>query len=104
MDGVGDKGITASRQQGGPMRYINCGVMDAVSRERILTKKRLKELAVLEPARLLFDPTSIYEKQGVIRGDTVPADVHLSVCGPDPYCNRTWWAQIELKDGKLVLI
>jgi hypothetical protein len=81
------------------MRYVNCGVMHAVTHKRIPTKKRLKGLAASEPAQLLFDPTSIYDKQGMIRGDTVPPDVRLSACGPDPYSDRKWWAQIELKDG-----
>jgi hypothetical protein len=85
------------------MRYINCGVSDVVSGERIRTKKRLKELAATEPAQLLFDPTSIFDKQGKIRGDAVPTDVSLSVCGPDPYSTRKWWAQVKLKDGKLVV-
>jgi hypothetical protein len=83
------------------MRYINCGVSDTVSGERIRTKKHLKELAASEPAQLLFDPTSVFDKQGSIRGDTVPADASLSVCGPDPYNERKWWAQVTLKDGKL---
>jgi hypothetical protein len=82
------------------MQYIDCGVFDAVTRKRI-TRKRLRELATSEPAQLLFDPTSIYHKQGAIRGDAIPPDVTLSVCGPDPYTNRRWWAQVTLVDGKL---
>jgi hypothetical protein len=84
--------------------YINCGALDAVTRERIPSKKRLKELAANEPAQLLFDPTSIYDRQGMMRGDTVPVGVHLSVCGPDPYRARRWWVQVTLKDGKLSVI
>jgi hypothetical protein len=83
------------------MRYVNCGVLDAVTRERITRKKRLRELAPSVPTQLLFDPTSIYDKQGLIRGDSVPPGVTLSVCGPDPYTNRRWWVQVTLKDGKL---
>jgi hypothetical protein len=83
------------------MQYINCGALDAVTRERITRKKRLRELAASEPAQLLFDPTSIFDRQGAIRGDTVPPGGTLSVCGPDPYTNRRWWAQVTLRDGKL---
>lgn len=83
------------------MKHINCGVLDAVTRERITRKKRLKVLAASEPAQLLFDPTSFYDQQGPIRGDSVPPDIILSVCGPDPYTNRRWWAQVTLGTGKL---
>lgn len=83
------------------MQYINCGALDAVTRERITRKKRLRELAASEPAQLLFDPTSIFDEQGSIRGDSVPPYVTLSVCGPDPYTNQRWWAQVMLRNGKL---
>jgi hypothetical protein len=83
------------------MQYIDCGALDAATMKRITRKKRLKELAAREPAQLLFDPTSIYHKEGPIRGDAIPPDVTLSVCGPDPYTNRRWWAQVTLVDGKL---
>lgn len=85
------------------MRYINCGVLDAVTRERITRKKRLKELAASVPAQLLFDPTSIYDQQCLIRGGSVLPGIILSVCGPDPYTNRRWWAQVRTKDDKLVV-
>lgn len=85
------------------MKYINCGVLDAVTRKRITRKKRLRELAPSEPAQLLFDPTNIFDEQGSIRGDSVPPYVALSVDGPVPYTNRRRWGQVRIKDDKLVV-
>lgn len=84
------------------MQFINAGARDAVGRERIPTKKRLKEMAA-EPGSLVFDPTSLFDKRGEIRGDSIPPGVTLSVCGPDPYKHRRWYASVTAKDGKLVV-
>lgn len=63
------------------MQFINVGVRDAVSRELIPSKKRLGEMAA-EPGSLTFDPTSLFDKQGEIRGGSAPPGMTLSVCGP----------------------
>lgn len=87
------------------MTYVNVGVWSTDTGDRIPTKKALKLALVEQPAAVVFDKTSMLDSSGLpekIHGDSIPDGVKLSVCGPDPYTKRNWWATVEKKpDGSL---
>lgn len=82
------------------MSYYNCGAsQDDV---RIPTKKALKEAMATAPEEVLFDGTaSAFQSVEGYRGNELDPDVKLTVCGPDPYYRRNWWATVELVGGKV---
>lgn len=94
--------------------YVNCGALVVVGEkaQRIKTKAKLKELIDLRDRRginieLGFDQTAIVHS-GHVPGTATLEDlkegVILSVCGPDPYTDRRWYAQVlRNKDGKVVV-
>jgi hypothetical protein len=77
------------------MQYVNGGVYGAK------TKTALKS-AVRNGWPIVFYGTSELGPQWEGNVGDVPEGVSLSVCGPDPYTDRRWWAQISRsKDGKV---
>ena len=80
------------------MSYVNCGAY--VNGERPKSKKALKE-AIKDPASVYFDPTSMFDNQTMIHGDQIPNGVSLSVCGPDPYNSRKWYATVTTVNGNV---
>lgn len=77
------------------MTYVNVG---ALSRDgvRYPSKKALREALKADPSEVIFDPTSILGPiTESICGDSIPQGVKLSVCGPDPYESRKWFATAE---------
>lgn len=83
------------------MSFINVGARTNTG-EDFKSKKALKEALKNAPETVVFFTTSAFEAShawiattpGVIR----PADT-LSICGPNVYKNRKWYA--NYKDGKL---
>jgi hypothetical protein len=77
------------------MSYINVGAFTR-NGQRVPSKKALKELLKADPSDVLFDPTSLFGDQAVICGDDLSANgAKLTVCGPDPYLRRSWFATVE---------
>lgn len=83
--------------------FINVGALTSDAR-RVSTKKQLKELC--ESGEVAFDQTG-FPLSGLLPGTIVPEDMKsgiiLSVVGPDPHAKRNWYANVELKGGKLVV-
>lgn len=79
------------------MSYVNVGV------KGLKTKKALKEAVKADPSKVYVFGTGGFvgpTYDGIV--SSMPANVKLSVCGPDPYNDRRWWATIERKaDGTI---
>jgi hypothetical protein len=79
------------------MSYINVGALDA-NGMRFKTKKALKEACASAPESVGFDCTDFlgpYQGMTFTSDDPQPYKVKLSVCGPDPYSERKWYATAE---------
>jgi hypothetical protein len=84
--------------------YINVGAYS--DNQRIPTKAKLKALAKESPELLRFDQTSALGNNGMpklINTIMLRPAIVLSVCGPDPYNNRKWYANVQLINGKLTV-
>ena len=80
------------------MAYVNCGAY--VNGVRPKTKKALKDAMANNPMCVTLDPTSAFDiAQRSISGSILAPNINYSVCGPDPYENRKWYANI--KNGKV---
>lgn len=94
------------------MRYLTAGAI--VNGQRPLTKKAFKRAAENNPDSVRFDnmapgfiatrefPTNTRElaRYRELFGD----DATLSVCGPDPYNDRRWYANVTAtKTGKVTV-
>lgn len=86
------------------MSYMNVGAyVDGV---RPKTKAALKRALAENPAGVTFDGTSPMGPQHVdLSGVNIPADLTLSVTGPDPFTARNWYANVKVnvKTGKVVV-
>lgn len=88
------------------MTYINVGArLDTGSGAppRITTKKALRDALRDNPGDVRFDNTHYPVadwQQKVYRADELPEGIKFSVCGPDPYTDRKWFATVQLKDGQ----
>lgn len=85
------------------MSYINVGASDRDG-NRIKTKTALKAALSQDPESVLFDGTSPMGPQDFGRPATVSKlerGVTLVVVGPDPHTKRTWYAKVELVNGKI---
>ena len=79
------------------MSSINVGAY--VDGDRCKTKTALKRALKEAPETVRFDVTAaVGEHAGKpdIVGNEIPADAKLSVCGPDPYTARNWWASVSI--------
>lgn len=81
--------------------YINVGARD-LDGNWIKTKKALKAALSQDPASVVFtgtSPMSPFEgtAQVAILGTV------LSVCGPDPYARRNWYAKVRNTNGKITV-
>jgi hypothetical protein len=86
------------------MRYVNVGV--SLGGTRIPTKADLRRAVTSDPADVSFDATSIVggrDAKWSGRATEIPEDITLSVCGPDPYQNRQWWATVTRKGDKVTV-
>ena len=77
------------------MTNINTGAY--VNGERPKSKKALREALQDAPHTVQFDGTSPLSPDGGrnYRADEVPEGFVLTVCGPDPYTRRNWWANVS---------
>jgi hypothetical protein len=86
------------------MSWINTGARVNGARPR--TKAALKRALEHEPEAVTFDVTSALGPRGseVITPATIGTST-LSVCGPDPYATRTWYATVAIsgRTGKVTL-
>lgn len=80
--------------------FVNVGCFDS-SGQRIRTKKRLKELLASDPKSVHFDKTALYDGAGTVTVEELQPGTTLSVVGPDPYNQRTWYASVVKVDGKV---
>jgi hypothetical protein len=87
------------------MSFINAGAKD-LDGNRIKSKKALKQALSQDPASVVFDGTSPMGPQHFSRPATVaalPEGYTLTVCGPDPYTKRSWWANVTMVNGKITV-
>lgn len=77
------------------MSYINVGARVAGNTKP--TKKALKDALKSDPTTVTFYTTDAFGPwySKTFRGDDIPAGFKLSVVGPDPYRERTWYATVE---------
>lgn len=86
--------------------WINTGAL--VSGQRPKTKAALRKALAETPELVTFDSTAT---QGARAGDLITAtagdigESKLSVCGPDPYSNRKWYATVAIgqRTGRITL-
>lgn len=92
------------------MSYINVGANDGGGK-RFATKAALKRAVVAAQEQesddmVFFDQTAMIHS-GQIPGTCALSDISegviLSVCGPDPYESRKWYANVERKSGKVTV-
>lgn len=79
------------------MQYIQVGAY--VNDERCPSKAALKRALKDAPETVKFDCTAAagpHANRGPIKGTEVPKGDTLSVCGPDPYTNRKWYASVSI--------
>lgn len=74
------------------MSYINVGAF--INGERPKSKKALREALKGAPETVSFDSTSPMGPQFSGAASAIPAEVTLSVAGPDPYTRRNWFASV----------
>jgi hypothetical protein len=75
------------------MGYINVGAW--VNGERPRTKAALKRAMKDRPSSVWFDVTSMFHNgPNMYKGSELPQGDKLSVCGPDPYSDRAWFATV----------
>jgi hypothetical protein len=90
------------------MRYVNGGVRWVDSPAPIRTKKALREAVKIDPSEVTFYPTAAEwfgpETRWEGRLSEVPVGVSLSICGPDPYTRRSWYAQVSRSKGGKVAV
>jgi len=85
------------------MSYINVGASDLAG-NRIKTKAALKAALSQDPESVEFDGTSPMGPQAFREPATIatlPEGHTLSVCGPDPYTKRNWFANVKVINGKI---
>lgn len=84
------------------MSYVNCGAY--VNGERPKSKKALKDaLKGGASYNVRFDVTSLFDantRSSYLSND-IPNGVSLSVCGPDPYTLRKWYATVTTVNGNV---
>lgn len=85
------------------MSYINVGATDRAGND-IPTKKALRAALSQDLASVVFYNTSPMGPafRGHV-GDLADEDTSLTVCGPNPYTKRNWWANIKIKGGKVIM-
>lgn len=85
------------------MSYINVGATDRSGKD-IPTKKALREALSQDLASVVFYNTSPMGPafRGHV-GNLADEATVLTVCGPNPYTKRNWWANIKIKDGKVIM-
>lgn len=75
--------------------FINVGAKDNTSKKDFLTKKALKEAIKENPANVYVYGTSDFAPtNGTL--DILDKGHKYSVCGPNPYNSRKWYATIEI--------
>jgi hypothetical protein len=83
--------------------YVNVGAR--VSGERPASKAALRRALTSNPGLVQFDTTSqLGTRPGSMAIDATTEDIgtnKLSVCGPDPYTKRKWYATVEVRNGKI---
>ncbi len=84
------------------MPYINVGA--TISGQRPKSKKALREALRDAPGTVEFDGTSPLGPQFSGGVADIPDGATLSVCGPDPYRKRDWWANVSRTSGGRVKV
>jgi len=78
--------------------YLNVGAQYNDTKRDIPTKKALKDAITANPANVYFYDTSVFSVDRLISGtlDILEKGIKYSVCGPNPYENRKWYATVEI--------
>jgi len=88
------------------MSYITAGVTMVADGTEFASKKAFKEQLGKEPSEVLFTNTShgIGPGDAEYRGSELDPALAYQVTGPNPYTNRKWFARVEVKNGKPVVV
>lgn len=81
------------------------GVVEAGTKQPILTKQRFVELAATPDKILFYQSNQHGEVIGkAFRGSQTPLGLILTVLGPRPSATPGWWATVSLQYDKLIII
>ena len=81
------------------MSFVNVGAQ--IDGKNVATKKALREAMRDNPETVEFCTTAeLFDGTHTYTGDALPAGKTLSVVGPDPYRQRSWYATVTDK-GKV---
>jgi hypothetical protein len=88
------------------MPYISAGVTMVADGSEIPTKMAFKKLLKDEPSELLFINFSYGLGPGELkyRGSELDPALAYQVAGPNAETNRKWFARVEVRDGKPVVV
>lgn len=78
--------------------YLNVGAQYNADKKDIPTKSALKRAIQENPANVFFYDTSAFSGDRLISGtlDILEKGIKYSVCGPNPYNSRKWYATVEI--------
>jgi hypothetical protein len=68
------------------------------------SKKALREaVEASAPNTIMVFDTSAFNNRGTVSIDSL-ADSSAMIVGPDVYNKRSWYAQVKIKNGKIVIV
>lgn len=86
------------------MGYIEVAATFKATGKPVPTKKALKAALSQDLASVVFDSVGgLFAPFSGHVGNLADESTKLTVCGPDPFTRRNWWAKIEIKGGKVLM-
>lgn len=86
------------------MGYIEVAATFKADGKPVPTKKALRTALSQDLASVVFDSVGGLNApfSGHV-GNIADEATFLTVCGPDPFRKRDWWANIKIRDGKVLM-
>lgn len=86
------------------MGYIEVGATFRDSGKPVPTKKALRDALSQDLASVVLDSVGGLNADfsGHV-GNLADESTTLIVCGPDPFTRRNWWANIKIRNGKVLM-
>lgn len=86
------------------MGYIEVWAKYTADSKPVPTKKALRDALSQDLASVTFSSVGGLNApfNGHV-GNIADEGTKLTVCGPDPFRKRNWWANIKIKDGKVIM-
>ena len=86
------------------MSYIEVAATFKADGRPVPTKKALRDALSRDLASVTFSSVGGLNApfHGHV-GNIADESTKLTVCGPDPFTKRNWWAKIQIKDGKVLM-